>query len=164
MSGPTTTFGKTGRIVTYTVPVTGLYDIEAIGASGGAGINKGGLAADVGGDVKLTAGEVLSIAVGGTGGLGANGGGGGGGSFVVAPGNVPLVIAGGGGGGNSISRMATVTAVTASHHEQRRRRRQQRREPRISGGRRRRIARGRFAWRDRWRLVLRPWCRRRHIR
>ena len=32
---------------------------------------KGGLGADVGGDVKLTAGEVLSIAVGGTGGRGA---------------------------------------------------------------------------------------------
>ena len=67
---PTTTFGKTGHIVSYTAPVTGLYDIEAIGASGspGSGSNKGGLGADVSGEVKLAAGEVLSIAVGGTGG------------------------------------------------------------------------------------------------
>src|SRR5208282_5369720 len=73
---PTTTFGTTGRIVHYTVPVTGLYDITAIGASGSPGSastasdnTKGGLGADVSGEVKLTAGEVLRIAVGGTGGV-----------------------------------------------------------------------------------------------
>ena len=36
-SGTPTTFGNTGQIVTYTVPLTGMYDIEAIGASGGGG-------------------------------------------------------------------------------------------------------------------------------
>jgi hypothetical protein len=107
---PTTTFGTTGRIVSYTVPVTGFYDITAIGASGspGSGSTKGGLGADVSGELKLAAGEVLSIAVGGTGGAPAGTffpptpGAGGGGSFVVAPGNVPLVIAGGGGGAEPI--------------------------------------------------------------
>lgn len=51
-----------------------------------------------------TAGETLSIYVGGLGAVGvantAGGGGGGGGIFVVGPGNTPLVIAGGGGSGS----------------------------------------------------------------
>jgi hypothetical protein len=74
---PTTTFGTTRRIVTYTVPVTGLYETTAIGASGAQGIGtggKGGLGAEVSGDVKLIAGEVLSIAVGGAGFDGEHGG------------------------------------------------------------------------------------------
>ena len=113
MSGSTTstTFNYTGRTVTWTVPATGLYDITAYGAQGGEGGGRGitatpgGKGAEIGGDVMLTQGEVLSIAVGGQGGgfrlqnyLG-EGGGGGGGSFVVGPGNTPIVIAGGGGGG-----------------------------------------------------------------
>ena len=99
MSG--TTFSATGRIVTYTVPATGLYDITAIGASGGntgfMNTDAGGFGAEVSGDVQLTAGEVLFIAVGGEG-ASADGSGGGGGSFVTTAGNVPVVIAGGGGG------------------------------------------------------------------
>ena len=103
MAGSTTTFGTTGRIGHYTAPATGIYKITAIGASGGDAFGgaDGGLAADVSGDVKLTVGEVLNIAVGGKGddALGGSAGGGGGGSFVVASDGTPLVIAGGGGGG-----------------------------------------------------------------
>ena len=93
-----TVFNYTGSIVTYTVPETGLYDIDAYGAEGGGDANTGagGLGAEIGGDVMLTQGEVLSIAVGDAG--SAGGGNGGGGSFVVGPGGAPLVIAGGGGG------------------------------------------------------------------
>ena len=127
MSGSTTstTFNYTGHTVTYTVPETGLYDLTAAGAKGGNGAqtygafgisfgsSSGGPGALIGGDLELTQGEVLTIAVGGVGANGPNevtngyygiktggpGGGGGGGSFVVGPGNTPLVIAGGGGGG-----------------------------------------------------------------
>ncbi len=127
MSGSTTstTFTYTGHTVTYTVPETGLYDLTAAGAKGGNGAqtygafgisfgsSSGGPGALIGGDLELTQGEVLTIAVGGVGANGPNevtngyygiktggpGGGGGGGSFVVGPGNAPLVIAGGGGGG-----------------------------------------------------------------
>jgi VCBS repeat-containing protein len=102
MSG-STTFNYTGSIVTYTVPATGLYDITAFGAQGGdfqavAEGATGGLGAEVGGDVMLTQGETLDIAVGGAGQVTISTGGGGGGSFVVGPNNTPLMIAGGGGG------------------------------------------------------------------
>ena len=77
----TITIGYTGTIVSYTVQTTGLYDIDAIGASGrgfGGYVQPGGLGADVNGDVMLTAGETLLVAVGGSGGAnGADGGGGG---------------------------------------------------------------------------------------
>ena len=99
-------FTYTGKLVTFTVPETGSYQILAFGAQGGNGtyagpIGVGGLGAEVGGHFTLTAGEILQIAVGGAGGdhSGGGGGGGGGGSFVVGPDNTPLVIAGGGGGG-----------------------------------------------------------------
>ncbi len=103
------TFGYTSGFQTYTVPTTGLYSILAFGAQGGnPGGNiadlsgyTGGLGAAISGDFALTSGEVLQVAVGGTGGSSptpGGGGGGGGGSFVVAPGNMPLVVAGGGGG------------------------------------------------------------------
>jgi hypothetical protein len=97
-------FTYTGSPVDFTVPATGTYQILAFGAQGGevvslsGGIGVGGRGAEIGGNLALTVGEVLTIAVGGAGG---NNGGGGGGSFVVGPGNTPLIIAGGGGGGGS---------------------------------------------------------------
>lgn len=109
-------FTYTDSLVTFTVPITDTYQILAYGAQGGSGINSfgqvsmGGRGAEIGGNFTLSAGEVLQLAVGGSGGnattgisgsLGAGGGGGGGGSFVVGPGNAPLVIAGGGGGGGA---------------------------------------------------------------
>jgi hypothetical protein len=67
-------FTYTGRLVTYTVPKTGIYQILALGAQGGSGrspidtIGAGGLGAEIGGEFSLTAGEILQIAVGGAGG------------------------------------------------------------------------------------------------
>jgi PEP-CTERM motif-containing protein len=98
-------FTYTGSLVTFTVPTTDTYQIIAFGAQGGSCtfgsiVGAGGRGAEIGGDLSLTAGEVLQIAVGGAGADGCNGAGGGGGSFVVGPNNTPLVIAGGGGGGS----------------------------------------------------------------
>ena len=90
---------------TFTAPETGVYDILAFGAQGGAGTfgHVGGLGAEVGGDFALTAGETLSIVVGGMGGAaaGANAGGGGG-TFVLTSTGTALLIAGGGGGSGLI--------------------------------------------------------------
>ncbi|MGO9601589.1 MAG: hypothetical protein ACLP7Q_26730, partial [Isosphaeraceae bacterium] len=73
--------GPTGLLQYYQVPTTGIYDITAFGAAGGAslGISAGGLGAEVGGDFALTAGELLIILVGQAGSPGFAGGGGGGG-------------------------------------------------------------------------------------
>jgi hypothetical protein len=114
-------FTYTGKLVTWTVPKNGTYQIIAFGAQGGSAIfgnvtGPGGLGAEIGGDFVLTAGEVLQIAVGGAGLPGSSvvtegvssGNGGGGGSFVVGPGDAPLVIAGGGGGGGFKSRPASL--------------------------------------------------------
>src|SRR4051812_10456174 len=81
-----TTFNFTGASQSFTAPTTGTYHILAFGAQGGgAGSAGGGNGAEIGGDFSLTAGEVLTIDVGGAGGAGGTGissGGGGGGSFV----------------------------------------------------------------------------------
>ena len=82
-----TSFDYTGAIVDYTILTSGLYDIVAAGAQGGAAFgDPGGYGAEVGGDIGLSAGLVLGILVGGAGGQiggdGIIGGGGGGGSFV----------------------------------------------------------------------------------
>ena len=109
-SDPTAvTFQFSGGIVSWTVPETGTYDIVATGASGGAGNARqgsdaaaGGFGAMIEGIFTLTAGEVLTIAVGEEGKSSTETigpGGGGGGSFVVGPANTPLLIGGGGGGG-----------------------------------------------------------------
>jgi hypothetical protein len=121
-------FNFTGSIVSFTAPVTGVYDIESFGAQGGinAGISgpTAGLGAEAGGQFSLTAGQMLSILVGGQGGNGSglDGGGGGGGSFVslvgvptLPPGcssahglvcpqlpDTLLVAAGGGGGAGTL--------------------------------------------------------------
>ena len=95
---------------TFTVPTTGEYAIDLVGASGGNNLAAnppgglpGGFGAEVFGDVMLQAGEKLVLYVGGhgqdVGGSGhpAEGGaGGGGGSFIVGFGD-----AGGGGGAGS---------------------------------------------------------------
>lgn len=92
-------------IQNFTVPVTGAYRIEAIGASGASvsvSCNKnGGLGARMAGDFTLTAGSVLKILVGQMGSTQGQDGGGGGGSFVTDNSNNPFVIAGGGGGASN---------------------------------------------------------------
>jgi hypothetical protein len=108
-------FGTTGAVVDYTVPITGPYFIRAAGAMGGGVIHEfvqdssfGGLGAVVGGVVYLTAGEQLGIVAGGQGENGRDcpstcAGGGGGGSFVFVLGATnPLIAAGGGGGAGEI--------------------------------------------------------------
>ena len=93
------TIDFTGAEVTYTVPVSGVYDITAYGAQGGPAVSFGGSGAEAGGDIFLSAGTTLTVLAGGKGGSAAgNGGGGGGGSFVFE-GAALLVAAGGGGGG-----------------------------------------------------------------
>ena len=90
----------------WTVPSSGLYSIEALGAQGGG--SNGGLGASITGEFFLNGGDVLHIVVGQQGledPASPNGVGGGGGSFVVkapalAIGDI-LVIAGGGGGAAS---------------------------------------------------------------
>ncbi len=90
------TIAFTGAEVTWTVPVTGIYDLTAYGARGGG---RGGNGAEVGGDIELSAGTVLSIVVGGRGATaGASFGGGGGGGSFVFEGSTLLVASGGGGG------------------------------------------------------------------
>src|SRR5580693_2615189 len=95
------TFVFTGGVQTFTASVSGEYAVELLGASGGNGPNMGGLGAEVSGDIFLTAGEDLTLFVGGQGGSGGAGGGGGG-SFVFNETDV-LAVAGGGGGGSPIA-------------------------------------------------------------
>lgn len=108
------TFSYSGKLATYKVRTTALYQITAYGAQGGNAVfplttGPGGLGAEIGGDFALSAGTRLQIAVGGAGSdENGTGGGGGGGTFVVGPDNTPLVIAGGGGGGGAIGDPRTI--------------------------------------------------------
>ena len=94
----------------WTVPRTGEYRIEAIGASGGYSedsfIKTGGRGARMIGNFNLTKDEIIHVLVGQKGEKG-NGNpktaGGGGGTFVVRENNKSLIIAGGGGGIKNIS-------------------------------------------------------------
>jgi hypothetical protein len=86
-------------VFSFTASVSGEYAVEVLGASGGNSTDfgsKGGLGAEVSGDIFLTAGEDLTLFVGGQGGS-ATLAGGGGGSFVFHGTDV-LAVAGGGGG------------------------------------------------------------------
>ena len=121
-TGPTSTAGYEGTslegqvildkgIQIWTVPVTGIYVIEASGASGANGTDAaslllwklGGLGAKITGTFQLAQGTQLKVLVGQEGGTIAEfpdrPGGGGGGSFVTLMDDSPLIIAGGGGGG-----------------------------------------------------------------
>ncbi|CAH3138251.1 unnamed protein product, partial [Pocillopora meandrina] len=94
----------------WTVPHTGEYRIEAIGASGGYGedsiIKNGGRGARMIGHFNLTKDEIIHVLVGQKGKRGNTDkqtAGGGGGTFVVKEDNTPLIIAGGGGGIKNMS-------------------------------------------------------------
>ena len=65
-SAATTTFGYTGTIAYYTVPLAGEYQVITYGAQGGNGgtIGGGGRGAKIGADFSLGAGDVLEIVVG----------------------------------------------------------------------------------------------------
>ncbi|PFX33456.1 hypothetical protein AWC38_SpisGene1677 [Stylophora pistillata] len=95
----------------WTIPVSGLWSIEARGASGADGIlagssgnrKRGGYGAIVKGKFQLHKGRILKILVGNEGSrdylVPHRPGGGGGGTFVVYEDGKPLLVAGGGGGG-----------------------------------------------------------------
>ena len=93
----------------WTVPYTGDYIIEAIGAAGGYDqmMNSSqyrGRGARMIGTFRLNKGEVIQILVGQEGGINkwSYASGGGGGTFVVRGADSPLIIAGGGGGTDGI--------------------------------------------------------------
>ena len=93
----------------WTVPYTGDYRIEAIGAAGGYDPTPNsaqyrGRGAIMIGTFRLNKGEVIQIIVGQEGGINKLrwSSGGGGGTFVVRGANAPLIIAGGGGGLQSV--------------------------------------------------------------
>jgi hypothetical protein len=90
-----------GGIQNFTVPTTGTYVFETVGAGGGSATSYTsypGRGAVMNGTISLTAGQVIQILVGQKGVSGTTEGGGGGGSFVVDSNNDPLMIAGGGAG------------------------------------------------------------------
>jgi len=84
----------------WTVPISGVYEFEAKGASAhDSGVGQVGRGAIVRGRVELTKGELITIAIGQRGEQPTNGviGGSGGGTFIVRKaGNQPLFVAGGG--------------------------------------------------------------------
>ncbi len=65
----TYTFNYTGNVQTFTVPTSGEYNIEALGASAGNVISyyqtRGGLGGRTAGSINLTAGQIIYIYVGG---------------------------------------------------------------------------------------------------
>ncbi|XP_078382078.1 uncharacterized protein LOC144664745 isoform X1 [Oculina patagonica] len=90
-----------GGIQQWTVPYTGEYKIEAIGATGGYVMNSEyqGRGARMIGTFHLFKGELIQILVGHEGRRKSKFSSvGGGGTFVVRGSNTPLIIAGGGGG------------------------------------------------------------------
>lgn len=95
-----TTFNYTGTIDFYTVPISGVYNIDVLGAQGGGYSNYsiGGRGGEIAGNFNLSVGEILKILVGGAAAESLQGAGGGGGTFIAFNGTNPLVIAGGGGG------------------------------------------------------------------
>ena len=91
----------------WTVPYTGQYRIEAVGAAGGHDENENSAqyrarGARMVGTFNLSQGEMIQILVGQEGEIRNNNNhrssGGGGGSFVVRGNDTPLIVAGGGGG------------------------------------------------------------------
>ncbi len=89
----------------WTVPCTGNYRVQAIGAAGGYDVWQNstqyrGRGARTTGTFSLSQGAIIKILVGQEGGKNTvgNSAGGGGGSFVARDDHTPLIIAGGGGG------------------------------------------------------------------
>lgn len=104
----------------WTVPKSGTYEIEVVGAQGGGSAANDCYGAKCIGRFSLTKSDKLKILVGQKGGDSTTGcftavGGGGGGSFVTTSANTPLIIAAGGGGKSNCgvtSRVKANAAVT----------------------------------------------------
>ena len=90
----------------WRAPITGGYQVEACGATGGNGTQGaiGGKGAKVSGEIRILAGTLLKVLVGQQGQSFGNteAGSGGGGTFIIYGNNTPLAIAGGGGGGYTL--------------------------------------------------------------
>ena len=56
-----TTFDFTASLVSWTVPTNGVYVITAYGAQGGSNLGAGGLGAEAGGYIPLSAGTLLAV-------------------------------------------------------------------------------------------------------
>jgi len=108
---------NTQGIQEWTVPATGVYRLEALGAQGGDSppwssnpARSGGLGTEIVGNFDLNAGETITVVVGqkgedGVNSNGSTGGGGGGGSGVAVTrqGTIVLLVLAGGGGGSGHS-------------------------------------------------------------
>src|SRR6056300_1266706 len=81
----------------WTVPATGMYEIDAYGATGNG--NFPGKGARIKGTFSLTRGDIIQILVGQIWEFGSSSGSGGGGTFVYKSTTSTLLIAAGGGGG-----------------------------------------------------------------
>ena len=104
-TGPNTLAGaviiNTQGIQEWTVPATGVYQIDVTGAQGASNpdpTRHGGYGARMIGNFNLTAGQVIKVLVGQEGLGSPEHYGGGGGSFVATSTNTCLIAAGGGGG------------------------------------------------------------------
>lgn len=109
----------TNGIQYFTIPATGDYVIEAVGAAGGCDTNGCGYrsyGAKMKATFRINGGTQLKILVGQTGGHNPHSStGGGGGTFVTFADNTPLIVAGGGGGVETPSaRHATCSASTGT--------------------------------------------------
>ncbi|AFL80257.1 HYR domain-containing protein [Aequorivita sublithincola DSM 14238] len=104
---------NTQGIQEWTVPVTGPYSIEAVGAQGGAYSGfPGGLGASIKGEFILTAGDVINIAVGQLGsGTGSMAAGGGGGSFIYNQSSMNALLVAGGGGGTTFTGVGAINGL-----------------------------------------------------
>jgi hypothetical protein len=103
----------------WTVPKTGNYKIQALGASGGKTENYG-RGRDIDITTILNQGEVIKILVGQKGTVPTESysrwaGGGGGGTFVVRDTQTPIIVAGGGGGFPQISDISKGTFIESSN-------------------------------------------------
>ena len=103
----------------WTIPCTGRFTIEAVGASGGYDSSSSsdirGFGARMIGTFQLTKDEILKILVGQEGVINTSpSSGGGGGSFVVRSDNTPLIIAGGGGGVQELASLKTECHATTN--------------------------------------------------
>ena len=100
----------------WTVPATGRYSIQAVGAAGGG--DNAGRGASIYGEFSLTQGNVIRVVVGQRGISSSNfSGGGGGGSFVWLSTSTaePLIAAGGGGGdGGGSTKFGQDASTTTS--------------------------------------------------
>ena len=118
-------YSFTGQSKQYTVPYTGLYTIDALGAQGKSyGSYTGGCGGSVSGTFWLRKGEILTCVVGGQNGYNGGGsasafGNGGGMTSVVSNQKGTLLIAGGGGGaysrGNGGAGGSSASVITGNN-------------------------------------------------